>query len=89
MALKTFHPEMNEPRPEATIEGRLSHYGRHYFVRSKDELPGGRGVEYLGQLTAGQLVPGSRLVGWHEYKMTTRAFDALCERADVVVELLL
>lgn len=89
MAVLGYHPEMGEKRPDVTVEASLAHYGRHYFVRSKAELPGGRGVEPLGQLTADRLVPGSSYVGWYEYKMTIRAFDALTAREGVAVQMLL
>ena len=89
MAVQGFYPEMSQARPETTVEASLSHYGRHWFVTSKDKLPEGRGVVFLETYTAAVLVPGSRLVGWHHYKLTCRAFDALCKRSDVAVEMLL
>ena len=88
MALLSYHPEMGEFRPEAPIEASLSHYGRHYFLRTPLTLEG-RGVTHLGTLAAERLVPGSRLVGWNEYKVTLAAFERIQAEHDVVTELLL
>jgi hypothetical protein len=88
MPLLCYHPEMGEARPEAPIEASLSHYGRHYFLRTRLNLKG-RGVTHMGVLTESRLVPGSRLVGWNEYKVTTAAFERICSEHDVSSELLL
>ncbi len=84
-----YYPEMDEPKPEAEIEAQMSHSGKHWFLRTRLTLAESRGVKFVGVLTAGQLVPGSRLVGWREYKVTNRAFDLLSKQHRIVSESLL
>ena len=87
--LKGYHPEMGEAKPAAQIEAQLSHYGNHYFLKSAIELTG-RGVTFLKTLVAGDLTPQAQgKVGWHEYKVTARAFKAICEKHAVAYEMLL
>jgi hypothetical protein len=88
MPLLAFYPEMKETKPDAKIEARLSHYGKHYFLDTPLELSG-RGIIHLGTYTASQLRQGSYKIGWNQYKVTERAFDKLCEQHDVSYELML
>jgi len=89
IVFKSYHPEMNEVKPTAQIEAQLSHYGKHWFVKTPLQLKG-RGIVFLDTLTADKLTPqGQRLVGWHQYKVTEAAFTKLCEQYDVVSESLL
>ncbi len=89
--LHTYHPEMNQqPNSNATIRANLSHYGRHYFVSSKNPIAIKQGVEFLKTLESSELNElGQYRVGWHEYKMTIKAFDKLCKMEDVNLEMLL
>ena len=88
--LEGFHPEMGETRPaDAVIAATLSHYGRHYFLKTPLTLSG-RGVEFRGQLKAADLVPTARhKAGWNEYKVTARAFERICAEHKVAMEMLL
>lgn len=88
MSLQTFTPELGQKAPaDATIFASLSHYGKHWFLRCKDLLPKGRGVVFLHTETAESLVPGSKFVGWHQYKVTEAAFEVIQKRQDVAVEM--
>lgn len=83
-----YCPEMGDARPVAHIHATLSHYGRHYFLRTPLVLKG-RGIESMGVLTATRLVPGSKFVGWNEYQVTIRAFDKLKTQYRIASEMLL
>lgn len=90
MALCAYHPEMGEKKPEVEIEASLSYYGKHYFVKSKNEIPVKQGIEFLNVLKASELTPeGQKKVGWFEYKMTCKAFEKLCAKSNVGYEMLL
>lgn len=39
-----FTPEMGETKPECQIEAQLSHYGKHYYLKTTLELKG-RGIK--------------------------------------------
>lgn len=82
-----YHPELNEPRPEAQIEASLGHYGRHYFVYSAVPLSG-RGVKFIKTITPGTMV-NDRRNGWHHYKVTEKAMEAISKAHAVAYELLL
>nr|WP_294529221.1 hypothetical protein [uncultured Rhodopila sp.] len=82
-----YYPEMGEARPETKIEARLAHYGKHYFLTSSVQLSG-RGVEFLKTIKPGDMT-NSRRDGWHEYKVTLKAFDAICKAHAVACEILL
>jgi hypothetical protein len=87
--LTSYYPEMGEKEPGNTeIQARLGHYGRHWFLRTKLALKG-RGVVFLKTETAETLVPGSRYVGWHQYKVTEKAFESICREHNVTSESLL
>ena len=90
VGLVGYYPEMGEARPaDAAIDAQLSHYGKHYFLKTPLVLTG-RGVEHLGTLTSAQLTPAAQhKVGWHEYKVTVRAFEAICRTHKVASESLL
>ena len=88
--LKSYYPEMKEAKPVAEIEASLSHYGKHWFLKTKLTLKG-RGITFRRTLTASD-VCGPRvaeLVGTHEYKVTEAAFEKLCEKYSVSSESLL
>lgn len=85
----SYYPEMNEPKPAAEIEARLSHYGKHWFLSTPLVLKG-RGIVHRGTLKASDLTPaGQRRVGWHEYKVTEAAFEKLATKYRIVSESLL
>ncbi len=87
--LKIYTPEMNEPKPACHAEASMSHYGKHYFLKTPEAISG-RGVEHICTFTSKDLTPQAQSkVGWHKYKLTTRAFKAFCESHDVAYELLL
>ena len=88
--LTSYCPEMNETKPEATqIDAQLSHYGKHWFLRTPLTLKG-RGVVHLGVETVESLVPQAQhKAEWNKYKVTEKAFDAICERYNVATESLL
>lgn len=89
MSLKVYTPEMNEPKPVCQAEASMSHYGNHYFLKTP-EVISGRGIEHICTFTSQDLTPQAQSkVGWHEYKLTNRAFDAFCKSHDVAYELLL
>jgi len=91
VGLNCFHPEMGEARPASQIHARLTHYGRHWFIRVAPEVArlSGRGIEFECVETAANLVPGSKYVGWSKYKVTERAFKTLCAKFAVSSEMLL
>jgi DNA (cytosine-5)-methyltransferase 1 len=87
--LFTYHPEMGDAKPEAQIEASLSHYGRRYFLCTPLELKG-RGIEKIGTLKSGDLTPTAQhKVGWHDYKVTEKAFEKICQQYSVSYEMLL
>jgi len=87
--LTCYHPEMKETAPTDTqIHATLSHYGKHWFIRTKLQLKG-RGITFLKTDTAETLVPGSRFVGFHQYKVTEAAFEVLSAKYSVASEVLL
>ena len=84
----TYMPEMGQAKPEADIEARLCHYGKHYYLTSKVELKG-RGVTFRRTNTADNCVPGSSHIGQHEYCVTLKAYDRICKMHSVSYEMLL
>lgn len=85
--LLSYHPEMGETRPAAQIEASLGHYGKHYDVHSAMLLEG-RGVEFIETIKPGSCI-NSRRDGWGYYKVTLKAFDAICAKHGVAHEMLL
>jgi hypothetical protein len=84
-----YYPEMREAKPVAELEASLSHYGRHYFVKTRLELRG-VGIKFLKTLTAADLVPQAQAkVGTHEYKVTEKAFEKLLKAHGVAYQMLL
>ena len=89
MALLNYYPEMNQDKPAANIEARMARYSNHWYIKTPLELKG-RGIRFENTLTPEQLTEqGQRLVGWHEYRVTDKAFETLCKKHDVVTECLL
>ncbi len=89
MAHLTYHPELNEKKPQAQGEMRMSHNGRHYFLDTPLELRG-MGIRYLATYKSTDLTPaGQRKVGWHQYRLTERAATILTQQHDFSEELLL
>lgn len=86
----SYTPEMGGQRPADTqIDATLSHYGKHYYLKTPLVLKG-RGIVHIRTLTASELVPSAQhKVGWHEYKVTEKAFAAICETYNVASESLL
>ena len=88
MAFIAYTPELGQKRPIVDIEARLSHYGRHYFIKSKNPINIKQGVKFLGKLNSSSLVPtAQRKVGWYEYQMTEKAFSKLCKKTNVGCEM--
>lgn len=92
MSMHAYYPEMQQVAPVVVnSHASLSHYGEHYFLRSTvgpDQIKG-RGIKYLGQLTAERMVPGSKFVGYHEYKVTVAAMDKLEKTLEIGLEMML
>ena len=88
--LTSYCPEMNEARPEETqIDASMSHYGRHWYLRTPLTLKG-RGIVHLGAESAESLTPQAQhKAGWNKYKVTSAAFDAICKKFNVATESLL
>lgn len=84
----SFTPEMGERKVNCQLEAQLSYYGKHYFVDSPVELPKARGIEYLGRYEAKRFRDGAanRKVGWHEYRVTARAFESLKTKYSISME---
>jgi hypothetical protein len=85
-----YYSEMNESRPaDAVIDAHLSHYGKHYFIKTPLVLKG-RGIEYRGTLKAEELTPmAQHKTGWHEYIVTLKAMERLEKEHKVAIEMLL
>ncbi len=89
MSLNMYYPEMGEARPESQIDAHLCHYGEHYYLTSQVELTG-RGVRHVRTLKASDLTPRAQhKAGWHEYRVTIKAFERICREHDVAHALLL
>lgn len=89
MPLKTYYPEMNQAKPVAQIEANLSHYGKHYFLKTSLVLSG-RGIDFIKTYRSEDLTPfAQHRVGQHEYKVTVKAFEAIKAQYDVSYEILL
>lgn len=85
-----YYPELGEKRPEAQIEARHGHYGKHWLLRTNLDL-NGRGIELLG-VDGPDDVCGPRaaeLIGTRRYRVTEKAFAAIEAKYTVSIELLL
>lgn len=60
-----YTPEMNQEKPSCQIEAALSHYGKHYFLKTREVLKG-RGITLDKSEN-----------GINYYKATSRAYDIL------------
>lgn len=84
-----FYPEMKERKVECQIEASLGYYGSHYFIDTTLELKG-RGITYIKTYTSSDLTShGQRKVGWHSYKVTTKAYSKLEKEYSISREVLL
>ena len=84
-----YHPEMGEAKPEALIDASLCHYGEHYYLTSRVALSG-RGVQFRKTLQSTDLTPAAQhKAGWHEYRVTVKAFEQICKQYRVAHEMLL
>lgn len=61
---KIYYPELNEFKPMAHGDARLSHYGKHYYITTQIKLMG-HGIEKVKDST---------------YKVTLNAFEKLCKK---------
>jgi hypothetical protein len=87
--LKCYSPEMKEKKPIAQIQATLSHYGKHYYLKTPLELRG-RGINFLSTFKSSDLTPHAQfMTGWNEYKVTENAFETICKKYAVSMELLL
>lgn len=90
MALLGYYPEMNQAKPIAQGEVSLSHYGKHYFIKTPLTLKTNRSVTLINVLTSAQLVPQAQhKVGWNEYKVTEKAMESLKNKYNFSYEFLL
>lgn len=78
----TFFPEMKEHKPNCQMEATLAHYGKHYFVDTPLELKG-RGITHLQTYKGNEFTKPGHKAGWHEYKVTARAFEKLKEQYSI------
>lgn len=85
-----FYPEMGDQRPDGEIEASLSHYGKHYFLRTRLTLTG-RGVRFRGTIKEGQVCGprAAQLVGLNEYEVTIAAFEKISQSHSITMEMLL
>lgn len=75
--LVSFYPEMGEQEPAADIRATLSHYGKHWFCKTRLELKG-RGIKFIRTLKESDLVESAKhRAGENEYKVTEAAFETL------------
>ena len=87
--LKTYTPEMGDRKPATRMEAQLGHYGTHYYIDTPEELKG-RGIEHRQTYTADDLTAaGQYKVGWHSYRVTSRAFEILKTKYPIGYEMLL
>jgi len=86
---KSYYPEMKEERPEALMDARLSHYGKHYFVDVHPNGPVLKGRGIIDRTDEITWVPGSRKQGWKSYKVTIRAYKKIEAENKVAYEVLL
>ena len=87
--LKVYTPEMGDRKPATRMEATLGHYGKHYYIDTPEELKG-RGIEHMGMYTAASLTAaGQHKVGWHSYRVTSRAFEILKTKYPIGYEMLL
>lgn len=87
--VKTYTPEMGERKPAVRMEAQLGHCGKHYYIDTTEELKG-RGIEHLKTYTAHDLTKaGQYKVGWHQYRVTERAFSNLKAAYPIGYEMLL
>ena len=78
--LQAYYPEMNEDKPAAQIEAILAHHGLHFLLESEIKLKG-RGIRFIRTLTTNDLTPPAQYrIGWHEYKVTIKAFYKICRK---------
>lgn len=85
--IKAYTPEMGERKPAVRMEAHLGHYGKHYYIDTTEKLSG-RGIEFIKTYTPEDLTKaGQRLVGWHSYKVTIRAFEKLKEQYPIGYEM--
>lgn len=79
----SFTPEMGQRKVNCQLEVTIGHYGS-YYIKTPLELKG-QGIKFIQTYTADGLVHGSasRLCGWHEYKVTDRAYDKLKQQYSI------
>ena len=91
MALTTYYPEMNQAKPAADFEARMSHRGEKggYTIKTPKHIRG-IGVHLVRVLQASDLAPQAQhKAGWNEYHLTAYAFRELCRTNSVAMEALL
>lgn len=83
MTTSLYWPEMGEAEPKAQIKASPAHGGKHYFLYTPLDLKG-RGVKFVKTFVAKDLSQhDQRMVGWHVYQVTNRAYDAIEERYSI------
>ena len=75
MAATLYYPELNETKPDAQIEARLSYYGKHWYLKTNLDLKG-RGIEFLETIANGV----------KRYKVTVNAFKVLEEKYTATIK---
>lgn len=72
--LHTYCSEMGERKPQTIMTARMSYYGDHYFVTTKEQLKG-RGITKIKE---------EYMI---TYKVTQRAFEKLQKQYPISLEL--
>ncbi len=90
MALQTYYPEMGQTPKAADITATSCWGGKHYRIKSKNPILVTRGIEFIKTFKPEDLTEAAQhKVGWHEYKLTNKAFEKLCEVTNINYEMLL
>ena len=83
-----YTPELGQAKPES-VQGEvsLSHYGRHYYVKTPLELKG-RGITWSDTYTPANCNNPAKY-GWNTYRVTEKAMEKLNTQFDFAYESLL
>ena len=88
--LHCYTPEMGQRKPNCQMQASLGHYGKHYYIDTPLTLKQSRSIKLLRTYTANDLTAqGQYKIGWHQYKVTTAAFEKLEKQYSVSMECLL
>jgi hypothetical protein len=88
MSSTIFYPEMGGKPAEGALEARMGYNGKVYIKTPR--VLKGRGITLIEVLDRAHLVPQAKHKhGWNSYRLTLRAYEALCQREKVSMEVLL